>query len=129
MGLSRALGATLTKERPRIEGGVLVGSRCGACGARSWPARAVCSRCGSDELSPERLPELGQLLSYTSVWVARGPFEPPYVLGQADFGDGAVVFGHVRGLADDTQVPLPVRVVVAPSADSGLDFWFEPAVH
>jgi hypothetical protein len=49
------------------------------------------------------------------------------VLGQADFGEGAVVFGHVRGLPDDAHVPLPVSVVIAPPGDEPLDFWFEPA--
>jgi len=125
MGLTRALGAAATRERPRLEDGALVGSRCAACGARSWPARAVCSRCGGDDVALERLPQSARLLSYTSVWVRRPGFEPPYVLGQADFGDGAVVFGHVRGLPQDATVPLPVRVVVAPAGEQ-LDFWFEP---
>jgi uncharacterized OB-fold protein len=126
VGLTRALAAAATRERPRLEDGALVGSHCAACGARSWPARAVCSRCGADEIALERLPQTGRLLSYTSVWVARGPFAPPYVLGQADFGDGAVVFGHVRGLRPDATVPLPVRVVVSPAEQEPLDFWFEP---
>jgi uncharacterized OB-fold protein len=134
VALNRALTAVATGARPRIQDGALVGSRCTACGTRSWPSRAVCGRCGSDELAQEALPAVGELLSYTSVWVARGPFTPPYVLGQADFGEGAVVFGHVRGLPDDAHVPLPVSVVIAPVSvviappgDEPLDFWFEPA--
>ena len=128
MALNRALEAAGTRERPRLADGALVGSRCVTCGARSWPARAVCARCGSDEVATDRLQDTARLLSYTSVWIARGAFAPPYVLGQADFGDGAVVFGHVRGLPPDAKVPLPVRVVVAPGGDEPLDFWFEPAL-
>lgn len=128
MGLKRAVAAAGTGARPRFADGALLGSRCATCGTRSWPARAVCARCGGDDLAPDRLPETGELLSYTSVWVARGPFEPPYVLGQADFGDGAVVFGHVRGLPDGTQVPLQVHVVLPTDPGEPLAFWFEPAV-
>jgi len=127
VGLTRALGAAGTLERRRVGDGVLVGSRCTDCSARSWPARAVCARCGGDNMATEELPSTGDLLSYTAVWVARGPFAPPYVLGQVDFGDGATVFGHVRGLADGVAVPLTVGVVVAPPGDA-LDFWFEPVV-
>ena len=128
MALTRALQAAGTRERPRLEDGALVGSRCVTCGARSWPARAVCARCGSDDLATDRLPDTARLLSYTSVWVGRGGFAPPYVLGQADFGDGAVVFGHVRGLPPEAKVPRPVRVVVATEPGEPLDFWFEPAL-
>jgi uncharacterized OB-fold protein len=127
VGLTRALGAAGTRERARLNGAALVGSRCGDCGARSWPARAVCARCGRDDLHPVELPSTGTLLSYTAVHVARSNFATPYVLGQVDFGDGAVVFGHVRGLADGVEVPLPVSVVV-PAGEDPLDFWFEPAV-
>ena len=87
----------------------------------------MCSRCGSDDLTAERLPREATLRSYTAVWVARAHFEVPYVLGQVDFGDGAVVFGHVRGLEDGASVPLAVRVVV-PDEEGPLAFWFEPAV-
>jgi uncharacterized OB-fold protein len=128
VALNRALTAAGTRERPRLQDGALVGSRCVACGARSWPARAVCARCGSDEIASDRLPETARLLSCTSVWIARGAFAPPYVLGQADFGEGAVVFGHVRGLPPDAKVPLPVRVVVATARDEPLAFWFEPTL-
>jgi uncharacterized OB-fold protein len=125
MELTRALEAAGTRERPRLSDGRLVGSRCAACGARSWPARAVCSRCGSDDMPEEPLPRDGMLRSYTAVWVARGPFELPYVLGQVDFGDGAVVFGHVRGLVGRAEVPLAVSTVV-PDEEGPLAFWFEP---
>jgi uncharacterized OB-fold protein len=127
VGLERAVGAAGTRARPRIEDGALLGSRCASCGARSWPGRAVCSRCGSDDLEAEPLPREASLRSYTAVWVARAHFDVPYVLGQVDFGDGAVVFGHVRGLEDDAAVPLRVRLVV-PDEAGPLAFWFEPTV-
>jgi len=125
VGLSRALGAAPTQERPRLADGRLIGSRCAACGGRSWPARAVCARCGSDDVRGEPLPGTGTLLSYTSVHVTRSGLPVPYVLGQVSLGDGAAVFGHVRGLPADAHVPLEVRLVVPDDGDT-LAFWFEP---
>jgi hypothetical protein len=116
------------RERPRFdpERGLLIGSRCSECGARSWPARAACAHCGSVAVHEAPLPRKGSLTSYTVVWVARPGLETPYVLGQADFGDGASVFAHVRGLPPDARVPTPVRAVISADASAVPRFWFAP---
>jgi uncharacterized OB-fold protein len=128
VALTRAEAADGTGARPRLDrqAGVLVGSRCADCGTRSWPARAVCSNCGSDGLTIEPLPHTASLLSYTTVWVPRPSLTVPYVLGQVEFGDGASVFAHVRELPEDARVPLPVSVVLSPDPDQTPSFWFEP---
>jgi uncharacterized OB-fold protein len=127
MGLSHALAATPTKARPRVDADALVGTRCGNCGTGSWPGRAICSSCGSDDLAEFRLPREGALTSYTTVWVPRAGLPTPYVLGQVDLGDGASIFVHVRELAEDTVVPSPVRLVMGPDPEAIPRFWFEPA--
>lgn len=68
----------------------------------------------------------GCLLAHTTVWVARDGIEPPYTLGQVKIDDGPLVFGHVRRLAADAQVPQRVRLTVAAAADAVPPFWFEP---
>lgn len=129
MAMSRAEAARPFRERPRLDraGGVLVGSRCGDCGAQSWPGRAVCSRCGSDDVVTHALPDVGTLTSYTRVWVERPGLPTPYVLGQVDLGRGATVFAHLRGLPDGAEVPLEVRPVLAADPAAVPRFWFEPA--
>ena len=129
MELRRAENAVLTTDRPRIdrESGSLWGSRCTKCAATSWPARAICSACGSDGLEVTRLPTVGQLLSYTVVWVQRKNLTTPYVLGQVHLGNGAVLFAHVRDLPPDTAVPTEVRLRLA-SDGAEPSFWFEPRV-
>jgi uncharacterized OB-fold protein len=126
--LIAADNATPFLQRARFDpaAGVLVGSRCSVCGARSWPARAVCARCGSAAVCEAQLPREGALLSYTIVWVARPGLSTPYVLGQADFGDGASVFAHVRGLDSGTRVPTPVRVVISADDSAVPRFWLTP---
>ncbi len=129
MGLTRAAQAAPTAQRARVDAaaGRLVGSRCEACGTRSWPARAICSSCGSDALVLAQLPETGQLTSYTTVWVARDGLPAPYVLGQVDLGHGATVFAHVRGAEGGLTVPAPVRVVLAADPAATPRFWFQPS--
>lgn len=121
--------ATPFASRPRVDVGrhVLVGSRCGACGTLSWPARAVCNRCGAQPLELADLPAVGRLLSFTRVWIPRPGLEPPYILGQVDLGHGARLFAHVRGLGEDARVPMPVRVAVPETGEGPIAFWFEPA--
>jgi uncharacterized protein len=128
MELTAADSATPFLQRTRFDAraGVLVGSRCSECGARSWPARAACARCGSVAVSEAPLPREGSLVSYTIVWVARPGLSTPYVLGQADFGDGASVFAHVRGLAADVRVPIPVRAVISADESAVPRFWLTP---
>lgn len=127
MELTTALEMPLTGERPRLdrERQQLIGSRCAACGMTSWPARAVCNRCGSAALEQVALSRTGTLLTYTEVWVERPGLVPPYVLGQVDLDDGPLVFTHVRGLAPGTRVPLPVEVVVGEEGALPA-FWVEP---
>ena len=128
MELSAALDYPPTAERPRFDrdAGRLVGSRCRNCGALSWPGRPVCHRCGQARMQQTTFAPGGSLLSVTTVWVAREGIEPPYTLGQVKLDDGALVFGHVRGLAADAAVPVRVRAVVAADQAAFPTFWFEP---
>jgi hypothetical protein len=128
MELTAAAGATPFLQRTRFdpEAGVLVGSLCSQCGARSWPARAACARCGSVDVAEAPLPRQGSLISYTIVWMSRPGVDAPYVLGQADFGDGASVFAHVRGLDGDVRVPTPVHAVISADESTVPRFWLTP---
>jgi uncharacterized OB-fold protein len=117
-----------TGERTRIDStlGALVGSRCDECGAVSWPSRAICHRCGMPAMRETVFSSEGQLLTYTTVFVARPGIEAPYTIGQVKLDDGPLVFGHVRGLVDETTVPAPVQLVVSAEPASIPPFWFEP---
>jgi uncharacterized OB-fold protein len=54
----------------------LIGSRCGDCGAQTFPAQQNCPRCTSSAMSEVLLPRTGSL--YT--WTIQGfrPKSPPY---------------------------------------------------
>jgi len=126
--LTVALELPQTGSRPRVDrrNGVLVGSRCDECGANSWPARAVCHRCGAPVMREHSFSARGTLLTYTTVWVPRPGLEPPYTIGQVKLEDGPLVFGHIRGLADGTPVPAAVQLALADELPAVPPFWFEP---
>jgi uncharacterized OB-fold protein len=54
----------------------LIGSRCGDCGARTFPAQAECPRCTSTAMAEVLLPRTGSLWT----WTIQGfrPKSPPY---------------------------------------------------
>ena len=56
----------------RLEGDRLhlVGMACAVCGTKAFPAREVCSGCGSDDVKPCELAASGNLYSFSEVHVA-----------------------------------------------------------
>jgi len=110
------------RERPRLDPGQgrLVGSRCTACGAASWPGRAVCHRCGSTEIEAASLSSEGSLLSLTTVRL-----EAPYAIGEVELEPGLRIYAQIRD-ADGIATPAPVRVVLSSDPDAAVAFWFVP---
>jgi uncharacterized OB-fold protein len=82
------------------ENAQLVGARCAACGATTWPKQDRCPRCGGPDMSELLLPRQGTLVA----WTTQG-FLPkqPYAGGETaetftPFGVGLVQLG------DDVRV-------------------------
>ena len=111
------------RERLDAQGQRLVGSRCADCGLSAWPAHIVCGRCGNTRLEPLALPTIGQVRTWTRVWVPAPGLEPPYVIAMVALGD-VIVPTHVRGAVDGLSAGAPVRVVVDLTASP--PFWVEP---
>jgi uncharacterized OB-fold protein len=70
---------------------------------------------------------VGDLITYTTVHVARPGLEVPYTLGQVSLPDGPLVFGQVRGMSGEPALPLRVRLALSSDpAVPGPWYWFEP---
>ena len=127
MELNAALNVPLTADRRRDDGQSLVGSRCERCQAASFPARAVCPRCGTAAPAEEAFAPTGKLITYTTVHVERPQMPVPYTLGQIAIDEaGPLVFGQVRAQDHQLAAGLPVRVIVA-AAGEVPRYWFVPA--
>jgi uncharacterized OB-fold protein len=122
-----ALDVPNTGARPRFDRavGLLVGSACDRCQATSWPARAVCHRCGHAPTTQAAFSASGTLLSFTTVWVSRPGVPAPFMLVQVKLDYGPVVVSHGRGLGPDLRTPAPVTLVLNDDPDAVPAFWFE----
>ncbi len=75
----------------------LIGSRCAACGAVTFPIKPSCPRCGRPDMEERLLPRRGTLVAWTTQ-----SFLPkePYASGETDqtfvpYGVGLVQLGDV----------------------------------
>lgn len=129
MELSAALDVPPSQDRRRFDRAAccLIGSRCADCSATSWPRRAVCHNCGAAAPAEVCFEPRGTLLTHTRVWIARPGLDPPYTVGQVRLAGGPTIFAHVRGLAENARVPLPVRIIFDPNEEAVPPFWFEAA--
>jgi benzoylsuccinyl-CoA thiolase BbsA subunit len=92
----------------------LTGMACRECGTKAFPAREVCSACGSDKIAPVELATRGKLYSFSEVHVAPKGFPVPYVVGYVDLDDGVRLFGQVEGRASELAIDQSVAVVLGP---------------
>lgn len=120
----------------------LIGSRCGACSAVTFPAQQRCPRCGRSEMAEELLPRRGRLVS----WTTQGfPPVTPYAGDETGrnfepFGVGLVQLDDVVRVESrltesdpeklDFDMDVELRIVpfyVDADGDQVLTFAFAPA--
>jgi uncharacterized OB-fold protein len=72
----------------------LIGSRCGACGATTFPIQKCCPKCSSAEMSELLLPRRGTLVAWTTQGFPPGPpYKGPAGKDFVPFGVGLVQLG------------------------------------
>ncbi|ADK84340.1 protein of unknown function DUF35 [Desulfarculus baarsii DSM 2075] len=92
--------------------GRLLGQRCAACGAVTFPPKAVCAACGKAENAPVELSGQGELTTFTVCRVAPEGMTPPYIVAMAKLAEGPCVIGNLEGVAaDDADMSLIGRRV------------------
>ncbi|QNJ95368.1 OB-fold domain-containing protein [Mycolicibacterium fluoranthenivorans] len=74
----------------------LIGSRCGACAATTFPVQHRCPKCSSDTMTAEPLPRRGTLVAWTTQGFPPGPpYKGPTGKDFVPFGVGLVQLGDV----------------------------------
>ncbi|MCK5057264.1 MAG: Zn-ribbon domain-containing OB-fold protein [Candidatus Aminicenantes bacterium] len=88
-----------TPRRYRMEAG-----KCKKCGSIHFPARLVCTECGTKEFETVRLSGKGELASYTVIRVAPTGFSDlaPYAIGIVKLDEGIRVMGQVADCDPET---------------------------
>jgi uncharacterized OB-fold protein len=97
----------------------LLGSRCTACAAATFPARAFCPRCrATTGITDVELAPRGRIHSFTVVRQAPAGVEVPYVLAQIDLADGVRVMAQVVGVEPEgITLDAAVSLELTPFSD------------
>ncbi len=99
----------------------LMGSRCQACGALHVPPRAICPACFGQEMAWEEMSGEGELLAFTSVYVAPTAMieagydrKNPYCTGIVQLVEGPAISAQILGVEasrpEGIEIGIPVRV-------------------
>jgi uncharacterized OB-fold protein len=98
-----------------LRAGRIMGSRCRACGTRTFPPRADCDACLSPDFELVEVNGRGTLLAWTRISAAPRGFESlaPYTVAVVDLAEGGRALACTGvSLAEDALVPgLEVRLV------------------
>lgn len=121
----------------------LVGARCTACGAYTFPQRAGCPRCGRTEMAREELGDRGTLWAWTSQgFLPKEPFNGefvsaddfrPWFVGVVEIAGKVRVESLLTAVAEeDLRIGMPLRLVLMPfrtdheTGDEIVTFAFAP---
>jgi uncharacterized protein len=108
-------GREVADPRPRVEGDVLFGARCAACGHPHGLRVARCTRCRAAALEAARFGPEGTVWSTTTLHVAGDGRRAPYTLAYVDLDDGPRVLAHVA----DGRIEVGARVRLAGVTEHG----------
>lgn len=103
-----------------LEEGRLLAAACEDCGTRLVPPRPACYDCGSRNLTIERQPESGTVISYTEVRTPPPALadRAPYTIAIVALDSGARLTGRVTASYEDTEIGMPVELSIrAPEED------------
>jgi uncharacterized OB-fold protein len=103
----------------------LIGARCGACGAISFPVRYGCARCGATGLTEYLLGREGTLWTWTSQgFLPKEPFNGnvtaggetvPWFVGVVEIPGELRVEALLVGVDEETvKIGMPMRLVIVP---------------
>lgn len=99
-----------------LKDGRLMGSRCKKCGERSFPPRADCGACMSDDFEFVEVSGKARLHTYTEIAAAPTGFEDvaPYVVGVADLDEGGRLLAWVGETLANEEIRIGMDLQVVP---------------
>ena len=109
-----------------IASGVLYGTQCPKCGARYFPPRPECSRCGLSDVEWVEVCKEGRLLAHAVVNIKPESYQQyeDYVVGVAEMDDGFKVLAWIK--CDDPKRlkrGMRVRLEIDKIGGSGILFY------
>jgi uncharacterized OB-fold protein len=99
-----------------LKDGFLMGSRCVACGATSFPPRADCAECMSGEFEFFEVSGVAKVNTYTKIVAAPTGFEDvtPFVVGVVDLEEGGRALAWFGESIDENEIEIGMAVQLVP---------------
>ncbi|MBU0755224.1 MAG: Zn-ribbon domain-containing OB-fold protein [Planctomycetes bacterium] len=99
-----------------LKDGYLMGSRCKQCGATSFPPRADCLTCMSDDFEFYEMKGKARLHTYTKIVAAPTGFEDetPYIVGVVDLEEGGRLLAWIGETVKEEEIEIGMEMQVVP---------------
>jgi uncharacterized OB-fold protein len=99
-----------------LKDGRLMGSRCKDCGHQTFPPRADCPQCLSDQFEFTEYSGKGEVFTYTVIAAAPTGFDDvaPYTIAVVDLEEGGRLVGWVGDTIPPDEVAIGKKVQVVP---------------
>lgn len=103
--------------------GRLMGSRCRACGARTFPPRADCDRCLSGDFELVAIAGRGRLYTWTRIDAAPSGFEAwaPYTLGVVDLDEGGRALAWIGASVPEQALRVGMELRLVPRIHEAIE--------
>jgi uncharacterized OB-fold protein len=99
-----------------LKDGRLMGSKCKACGATSFPPRADCGECMSGDFELVEISGKATLHTFTKIVAAPTGFEDvvPYTVGVVDLKEGGRLLAWIGESISEKQIKIGMEIQVVP---------------
>ena len=99
-----------------LKDGRLMASRCTSCGTTSFPPRADCEECLSDDFEFFEVSGRAELHTFTKIVAAPTGFEDvaPYLVGLVDLEEGGRALAWFGDTIDEDEVEIGMELQVVP---------------
>ncbi len=99
-----------------LKDGHIMGSRCKKCGATSFPPRADCEACMSDEFEFFEISGKATLHTYSKIVAAPTGFEEltPYTVGVADLEETGRILAWIGESIPEEEIKIGMELQVVP---------------
>jgi uncharacterized OB-fold protein len=106
----------VTEFADHLKDGHLMGSRCKRCGHQSFPPRADCSECLSDDFEFTEMSGQATLISYTTIHAAPTGFEDvaPYTIGVVDLMETGRLLAWIGDSISQDEIQIGMELQVVP---------------
>lgn len=112
-----------------LKDGKIYATKCQKCEKLHFPPVADCGNCCSSDMKWTELDGIGELVTFTQVFVKPASFseEPNYIVAIAELEDGVKALAWLAGVKkEDVQIGMKVKLVAKVISEDRVSYEFIP---